>query len=182
VLITITNTGDHATDLGFLLHKNPANLHSADLPFGKATVFYSGATEQQCTACLLLEIDPVELVRGGQRLEDYVNDRPYVASSYFTVAMGRVFGTALAGNCQKRPELVTAKLPLQIIVEVIRVRGGAEILRKLFEPLGYLVHSVPIPLDEKFPEWGESRYLASLRAASGARRPEALLHRGRRSG
>ena len=158
MLITITNTADEATDLGFLLHKNPANLHSADLAFGKAHVFYSSATAQRCTACLLLELDPVELVRGAQQLEDYVNDRPYVASSYLTVAMGRIFGTALAGNCQKRPELVETKLPLELTVEVIRARGGADVLRKLFEPLGYHVEAAPIPLDDKFPDWGESRY------------------------
>ena len=106
MILTITNTATDATDLGYLLHKNPANLHTADLAFGKARVFYSAATNDECSACLLLEIDPVDLVRGAQRPEDYVNDRPYVSSSYMTVAIGRVFGTALAGNCQKRPELV----------------------------------------------------------------------------
>jgi 3' terminal RNA ribose 2'-O-methyltransferase Hen1 len=158
MLITITNTTGNATDLGFLLHKNPANLHTADLAFGKVHVFYSSATSEQCTACLLLELDPVALVRGAQQLEDYVNDRPYVASSYLTVAMGRIFGTALAGNCQKRPDLVDAKLSLEITVAVIRARGGADVLRKLFEPLGYEMDVAPIPLDLKFPEWGESRY------------------------
>ncbi|HZQ56238.1 MAG TPA: 3' terminal RNA ribose 2'-O-methyltransferase Hen1 [Bryobacteraceae bacterium] len=150
--------GRSGTDLGFLLHKNPANLHSAELPFGKAYVFYSNAAERRCTACLLLELDPVDLVRGGQQLEEYVNDRPYVASSYLTVAMGRIFGTALAGNCQKRPELVDTKLPLEITVEVIRARGGADILHKLFDPLGYHVGAMPIPLDEKFADWGASPY------------------------
>jgi 3' terminal RNA ribose 2'-O-methyltransferase Hen1 len=158
VFLSITYSGPQATDLGFLLHKNPANLHSADLSFGNAHVFYSSATPERCTACLLLEVDPVELVRGAQQLDDYVNDRPYVASSYLTVAMGRVFGTALAGKCQKRPELVSTRLSLDLTVEVIRARGGAEILRELFEPLGYAVDAQPIALDEAFPEWGASRY------------------------
>src|SRR5271163_4058467 len=153
MLISITNTGHQATDLGFLLHKNPANLHSADLAFGKAHVFYTAATAGRCTANLLLEIDPVELVRGAQQLEDYVNDRPYVSSSYMTVAMGRIFGTALAANCQKRPELVETKLTLSATVEVVPARGGAEVLHKLFAPLGYAVEAAAIPLDEKFPEW-----------------------------
>ncbi|MEO8662670.1 MAG: 3' terminal RNA ribose 2'-O-methyltransferase Hen1 [Bryobacteraceae bacterium] len=163
MLLSVTNTGTNAgpeaTDIGFLLHKNPANLHSLDLPFGKARVFFTAATPQVCTACLLLEIDPVDLVRGARRPEDYVNDRPYVASSYLTVAIGRVFGTALAGNCQKRPELVSTKLRLTVRVEVIRARGGADILLRLFEPLGYRVEVAPIPLDEQFPEWGESSYI-----------------------
>ncbi|MBI1792158.1 MAG: 3' terminal RNA ribose 2'-O-methyltransferase Hen1 [Acidobacteria bacterium] len=175
MLIRITNTAEPATDLGFLLHKNPANLHSADLAFGKAYVFYSNAAAQRCTACLLLEIDPVELVRGAQRPEDYVNDRPYVASSYLTVAMGRIFGTALAGHCQKRPELVATKLPLEITVEVIRSRGGAEILHRLFEPLGYRVGAAQLPLDDNFPEWGESRYFR-LNLEARATVHDALSH------
>ena len=175
MLITITNTAEQATDLGFLLHKNPVNLHSFELPFGKAYVFYSSATQSRCTACLLIELDPVELVRGAQQLEDYVNDRPYVASSYLTVAMGRVFGTALAGNCQKRPELVKNKLPLEISVELIRARGGADTLRQLFEPLSYQVDVTPIPLDEKFPDWGDSRYFR-LRLIGNSTVHDALSH------
>lgn len=157
MLLTITTTASQATDLGYLLHKHPANLHSVDLSFGKAYVFYTDASDERCTARLLLEIDPVELVRGpGQQLEQYVNDRPYVASSYLTVALGRVFGTALAGNCAHRPHLVEARLPLDATIEVVRTRGGASLLRKLFEPLGYRVDARQLPLDEQFPEWGDS--------------------------
>ncbi|HLK66017.1 MAG TPA: 3' terminal RNA ribose 2'-O-methyltransferase Hen1 [Bryobacteraceae bacterium] len=166
MLLTITNTAREATDLGFLLHKHPANLHSADLSFGKALVFYSSASAERCSACLLLEVDPVELVRGAQQLEDYVNDRPYTASSYLTVALGRVFGTALAGNCQQRPELVNTLLPLEITVAVLRTRGGSEVVHKLFEPLGYQVATTPIPLDDRFPEWGASPYFRVQLSAS----------------
>lgn len=166
MLLTITNTAAQATDLGFLLHKNPANLHEIDVAFGKAFVFYSAATVARCTASLLLEIDPVSLVRGAQQLEDYVNDRPYVASSYMTVAIGRAFGTALAGNCQRRPELVETPLPLTAVVEVVRSRGGAEVLKKLFEPLGYQVEAGRIPLDVKYPEWGEGSYFRLTLTAS----------------
>lgn len=175
LLLTITQTGQKATDLGFLLHKNPANLHSVDLPFGKAQVFYTAASDETCTARMLLEIDPVDLVRGGQQLEQYVNDRPYVASSYITVALGRVFGTALAGNCKRRPELVETRRPLRFVVEVVRARGGADILQKLFEPLGYSVLATPLVLDEMFPEWGESPYYR-LELAITAAVHDALSH------
>lgn len=158
MLISITNTAEQATDLGFLLHKNPSNLHSAELPFGKAYVFYPHADSARCTACVLLDLDPIDLVRGAQQLEEYVNDRPYVASSYFSVALARVFGTALAGTCQKRPELVDRKLPLEVTIEVIRARGGTAILKTLFEPLGYEIAAKAITLDESFPDWGASRY------------------------
>ncbi len=158
MLVTITNRSQPATDLGFLLHKNPANLHTFELPFGKARVFYSKADPQECTACLLLDIDAVGLVRRAQQLEDYVNDRPYVASSYFSVALARVFGTALAGNCQRHPALVETKLALEIVIPVIRARQGQKLLKILFEPLGYQVDARIIPLDEQFPDWGESSY------------------------
>lgn len=158
MLLTITNTTAPATDFGFLLHKNPARLHEADISRGRALVFYSEAKDERCTACLLLELNPVELVRGGEQLEDYVNDRPYVASTYMTVAMTRVFGTALAGNCQQRPELVHTKLHLSASIEVLRVRRGPVELEELFAALGYTVEATPHPLDEKFPEWGPSQY------------------------
>jgi 3' terminal RNA ribose 2'-O-methyltransferase Hen1 len=175
LLLTITQTGPEATDLGFLLHKNPANLHAVELPFGMAQVFYTAASDERCTARLLLEIDPVELVRGAQQLEQYVNDRPYVSSSYMTVALGRVFGTALAGNCKRKPELVDTAFPLNMVIEVVRARGGADVLRKLFEPLGYTVTTTHLVLDDKFPEWGESPYYRLELAITGTVH-DALSH------
>jgi hypothetical protein len=120
------------TELGFLLHKNPARLQTFDLPFGKAHVFYPEASPERCTAALLLEVDAVGLVRNRQgpagnnfALEQYVNDRPYVASSLLSVAIGRVFGTALGGRCKERPELADQSLPLTARLAVLPCRGGA---------------------------------------------------------
>lgn len=175
MLLRITSTAEPATDLGYLLHKHPERMHMAETGTGKAYVFYTAATPERCTACLLLELDPVGLVRGARQLEDYVNDRPYVASSYLTVALGRLFGTALAGNCAKRPELVETRLPLEITVEVVRVRGGAAVLERLFGPLGYGVAARRIPLDTQFPEWGESSYF-QLTLTGVATVHDALSH------
>src|SRR5881628_2007731 len=112
MLLTITNNAPPATDLGYLLHKNPARAQSFELAFGKAHVFYPEVAEERCTAALLLDIDPVGLVRGrrgpageGRALDQYVNDRPYVASSFLSVAIARVLGSALAGRSKGRPEL-----------------------------------------------------------------------------
>ena len=69
MLLTITPP-TAATDLGFLLHKHPERVRSrSSSPFGKAHVFYPEATDERCTAALLLDVDPVGLVRGrgGQR-------------------------------------------------------------------------------------------------------------------
>src|SRR5690349_10100534 len=105
MLLTLTCTTPPATDLGFLLHKNPSRVHEFDLTFGKAHVFYPEARDERCTAALMLEVDPVGLVRGrkgpageGRSLEQYVNDRPYVASSFLCVALSEVFRTALSGR------------------------------------------------------------------------------------
>ncbi len=161
MLLTITTTHKPATDLGYLLHKSPARLQSFSLPFGQAHVFYPEASEERCTAALLLDVDPIGLIRRGvkfPRLDQYVNDRPYVASSFLSVAIARVFTTALAGKSKERPELPGKALPLRAHLAALPCAGGEGVLRRLFEPLGYVVHAVDHPLDEKFPEWGDSRY------------------------
>ncbi len=164
MLLTISTTHRPATDLGFLLHKNPANVHSFELSFGKAHLFYPEATEERCTAALLLDVDPVGLVRGkgargeGATLEQYVNDRPYVLSSFTSVAIGRALGTAMTGRSKGRQELASQKLPLTATLHVIACRGGDGLFRELFEPLGYRVHAERHPLDEKFADWGDGPY------------------------
>ena len=165
MLMTITNTRVPATDIGYLFHKNPDRVQSFDLSFGKAHFFYPEATPESCTAALLLDVDPVALVRTrrgpsgeGGALDQYVNDRPYVASSFLSVAIARVLASALNGSSKGRPELVDQPLPLVARITVLPCRGGEEILKRLFEPLGYIVRADHHPLDEKFPEWGESNY------------------------
>ena len=164
MLLTITTTHKPATDLGYLLHKNPAKLHSFDLSFGKAHVFYPEATAEQCSAALLLDVDPVGLVRGkrgqheGGTLDQYVNDRPYVLSSFLSVAMGRTFGTAMSGRSKGRQELADQAIPLSAKLTVISCRPGEGLIRELFEPLGYVVTAERHPLDEKFQEWGDGPY------------------------
>jgi 3' terminal RNA ribose 2'-O-methyltransferase Hen1 len=165
MLLTITTTTPPATDLGYLLHKNPARCQSFPLSFGQAHVFYPEAGPERCTAALLLDVDPVGLVRDrrgpageGHSLEQYVNDRPYVASSFLSVAIAQVFGSALAGRSKDRPTLADTPLPLQARLAVLPCRGGETFLRRLFEPLGYAVTAQGHPLDERFPEWGASRY------------------------
>lgn len=165
MLLTLTTTHRPATDLGYLLRKNPARPQSFSLSFGMAHVFYPEASGERCTVALLVEVDPVALVRNrrgprgeGGALEQYVNDRPYAASSFLSVAIADVFGSALAGKSKERPELVEAPLPLQVTLSALPCRGGEDFLRKLFEPLGYSVSARRLPLDEKFPDWGESAY------------------------
>ncbi|HEY0705978.1 MAG TPA: 3' terminal RNA ribose 2'-O-methyltransferase Hen1 [Polyangia bacterium] len=163
MLLTITNTAAPATDLGFLLHKHPDRAQEVELSFGKAHVFYPEATEDRCTAAVLLDVDVVGLSRGRKGadrtpLEPYVNDRAYVASSFLSVAISRVLGTALAGRCEKRPELAARPLPLAARLSVVPCRGGERLLRSLFEPLGYQVTASRHPLDARFPEWGDGPY------------------------
>jgi 3' terminal RNA ribose 2'-O-methyltransferase Hen1 len=166
MLLTIRTTHVPATDLGFLLHKHPDRVQTFDLSFGRAHVFYPEATESAATVALLLDVDPVGLVRGaGGTLDEYVNDRPYVASSFLAVAIARIFNTARAGRCEARPELVGEALPFDVRLAALPCRGGEGVLRRLFEPLGYLVTTEAHPLDTEFPEWGMSPYFTvGLRA------------------
>jgi len=160
MLLTLTTTHQPATDLGYLLHKNPARVQEFNLAFGQAHVFYPESNDQRCTAALLLEINPVRLVRGQSdfALEQYVNDRPYVASSFLSVAIAHVYGSALNGNCKDRPELVRTPIPLEANLTGVPSRGGEALLHALFEPLGYTVELDRYPLDTAFPAWGDGHY------------------------
>jgi 3' terminal RNA ribose 2'-O-methyltransferase Hen1 len=181
MLLTISTTHQPATDLGYLLHKNPSRLQTEELSFGKAYVFYPDASVEFCTAALLVDIDPVALVRGrgpageGGQLEQYVNDRPYAANSFLSVAMGRIFSTAMSGRSKDRPELAEAPIPLTAHLPVIAARGGEKLVRSLFEPLGYAVELKGSQLDDKFPEWGASPYV-ELAVAGTLRLQDLLSH------
>jgi 3' terminal RNA ribose 2'-O-methyltransferase Hen1 len=142
MLLTLSTTHHPATDLGFLLHKNPGRVQAFDLSFGRAHVFYPEATAERCSAALLLDVDPVRLVRGSDQDIQYVNDRPYVASSFLSVAIAEVFSSALAGRSKERPELAAAPIPLRAQITSIPCREGEPLLRRLFEPLGYQVSVV----------------------------------------
>jgi 3' terminal RNA ribose 2'-O-methyltransferase Hen1 len=163
VLLTIA-AGISGEDLGYLLYKNPSRAHSFELPFGKAQVFYPQLSAHRSQAALLLDIDPVGLVRrssGGRGdgvLDRYVNDRPYVASSFLSVAMSRVLGTAMGGKSKERQDLADRDLDLEAVITAVPCTAGEIFLRRLFEPLGYLVDAEHHVLDERFPEWGEGPY------------------------
>ncbi|RZQ63550.1 3' terminal RNA ribose 2'-O-methyltransferase Hen1 [Amycolatopsis suaedae] len=181
MLLTITTTHRPATDLGFLLFKHPERTRSVTLSAGRAHVFFPRATETECTAALQVEVDSVALVRGDRaQLTQYVNDRPYAAGSLLAVALRTAFGTAMKGRCDQRPELAETPLPLRIRVPSLTARGGADLTRRLFEPLGWQVTAIPVPLDPEFPEWGESRYVdltldGTLRLADALRHLYVLL-------
>jgi 3' terminal RNA ribose 2'-O-methyltransferase Hen1 len=163
--MTVSTTHRPATDLGFLLHKHPDRVQQFTQSFGVATVFYPEASEERCTAALVLEVDSVGLARGRAKktpdfsLGQYVNDRSYAASSLLGVALADVFSTARAGRCAARPELAETAIPLEITIPVLPCRGGPEVAHRVFEPLGWDVEAERVPLDDGFPEWGESRYV-----------------------
>ncbi len=129
---------------------------------------------------LLLDIDPVGLVRRGRgvssfALAEYVNDRPYVASSFMSVALVSVFKSAMAGTCKGHEELAAAAIPLEASLPVVPTRGGEAMVRGLFEPLGYEVDVCPIALDPQFTDWGDSRHVG-LRLRSERRLADLLNH------
>jgi SAM-dependent methyltransferase len=182
MLLTITTTHQPATDLGYLLHKNPARLQSVEITGGQAHVFYPEASTERCTAALLLDLNPIGLVRGrggapgeGFSLQEYVNDRPYVASSFLSVALSKAFGTAMNGTCKDRPALPAEALPLAVTVAVVSA-PGPDWPRRLFEPLGYQVEVETSPLDPTQPTWGDSGYYTLHLRHDGLRLQDVLTH------
>jgi 3' terminal RNA ribose 2'-O-methyltransferase Hen1 len=179
MLLSITTTYRPATDLGYLLHKNPARSHELELAFGRAHLFYPEATDERCTVALVLDIDPVGLVRGsgkdGGLLVQYVNDRPYAASSFLSVAIAKTLRTALGGRCEQRPELVQQEIPLSALLTPLPVRGGADLAERLFAPLGYRIAVETLPLDEAMSDWGPSPYI-TLRLDATCRLADLLNH------
>lgn len=181
MLLKIATTHQPATDLGFLLRKHPANMHRADLPVGQSIIFFPEATDERCEAALMLDVDPIRLVRGRQGsrgealLDHYVNDRPYAASSFLSVAMARTLRDAMAGRAPEREALAEMAIPLELTVTPLPCRGGEEIVRRLFEPLGYVVETETAPLDSAHPEWGESPY-RTLKLNGTLRLADALTH------
>ncbi|MFT4090100.1 MAG: 3' terminal RNA ribose 2'-O-methyltransferase Hen1 [Asticcacaulis sp.] len=181
MLLTISTRHAPATDLGYLLHKNPHRLHSQAFSFGQAHVFYPDVRDDLCTAALLLEVDPVGLVRKsgpageGFALEQYVNDRPYVASSFLSVALGQFFRTAISGRSKDRQALADTAITYEIGLPVLPCRGGEAVLRRLFEPLGYTISAKRLALDDAFPAWGDSAYF-DVTLSVTARLAEVLKH------
>jgi len=165
MLLTITTTYQPATDLGFLLHKHPDKFQSVDLSVGKAHIFYPESTIDKTTIALLLDIDPIDMVKGSRKLSkgfslgQYVNDRPYVASSFMSVAIAKAFSTAMNGRCKDKPDLVDVAMPFEIKIAVLPApKGGAMLIKSLFEPLGYTVKLEQHILDAHFTNWGNSKY------------------------
>lgn len=184
MFITISTTHRPATDLGFLLRKNPDRHQTFDVFGGTAHVFYPDASEERCTAALLLEVDPIGLVRRGGKgartpaaggIDQYVNDRPYAATSLLSVALGKVFASARTGKSTEKPELAEGQIPLEVTIAALPSDGGAALIERLFKPLGYAVHAASEPLDPAFPAWGESRY-HHVRLATTARLSDVLTH------
>ena len=181
MLLTLSTTMPQADDLGFLLHKHPDKAQSFDTAAGTAHVFWPEAGADRATAALLLEVDPVALVRGkgnrdsGFSLAQYVNDRPYAASSMLAVALSKVFRTAMTRRCDARPDLVNQPLPLEITLPVLPSRGGSAMIEQLFAPLGWTVTAEVIPLDETVPAWGSSPY-CRVRLAGDVVLADALAH------
>ena len=164
MLFTITYEGEHTQDLGYLLHKHPERAQQFALSYGKAYVFYPEVSDERTTAALLMDIDPIDLARGkvGSTeggLFDYVNDRPYAATSFMSNAIVRIFGSAMGGRCEEKPEL--AQKPLNLTATLSSLRDGRDtaLAKELFEPLGLTVTAERSLLDERFPEWGDSPYI-----------------------
>ena len=152
MLLTLTSTTAPARDLGFLLRKHPDRFQTFELSAGSAHVFYPEANDARCTAALMLDIDPVALVRGrpsstdGGLIETYVNDRPYAVSSFMSVAIAKVYGQALGGRSD-RPELASRPMALEAVISPVAVDESG-LPARLFGPLGYATDDDPVDVPD----------------------------------
>lgn len=184
MLVTVTSTAPSASNLSHLLRKHPDRAQAFPLSVGTAHVFYPEVSDERCTVAMLLEVDPIGLVRDKRfrgndaaTLARYVNDRPYASSSMVAVALGQVFKTAMNGTSESFPELAESLLPLEVSVVAVPARGRDTVglVTRLFEPLGWAVNETPIALDPQFPDWGDSVYV-DLVLRGNVRLSDALRH------
>jgi 3' terminal RNA ribose 2'-O-methyltransferase Hen1 len=176
MLITLACHASNAPDVGYLFGKNPASLFARDFSGGRVLVFYPEVADDHLTIALLTEIDPIALVRtasGAHGLDQYVNDRPYVASSLTSVALNVAFGSALGGKSRERPERVDEVMRWEVSLPVVACDAGEDLITRIFTPLGYEIVVERLPLDPTFPAWGESN-LYTIRL-SGAQTVQAVL-------
>jgi 3' terminal RNA ribose 2'-O-methyltransferase Hen1 len=165
-----------ARDLGFLLHKHPEHVHERQIAAGKVTIFYPEVGPERTTAVLYLDIDPVGLVRGRNRHSDglltqYVNDRPYVANSFLSVAVGRTLGQSLSGKSKEKQALAVRALPFEVRVTPVAASGGKEVIDALFKPLGYEIEATALS-----EEAGFARGLFDLTLRGEVRLSDLLNH------
>jgi len=180
MLLTITYTGRNTSELGYLLHKNPYRPQKFELGYGNAYVFYPEVSDGRTTAALLLDIDPVDLARGGtgagvRGLFDYVNDRPYVSSSFLSAAVSKVFGTAMTGRADGHQALSDSPLDLTANITMLPCRGDTAMLDRVFEPLGYNVAYETFAADELYPAWTKVKYV-NLTVRGKTRLRDLLRH------
>lgn len=154
--------------------KHPGRVHEIELAFGRGFVFFPQAEEARCEAVLALDLDPVALVRGrGDAdgvVQQYVNDRPYAASSFLSVALNKAFRTAMAGASRERQELAGETIPLEIVVTPVPASQDGDLPRRFFEPLGWKVDACRIKGLDGFSPYVELTLSGQMRLS------EALSH------
>jgi hypothetical protein len=96
-------------------------------------------------------------------------------SSFMSTAIGKVFFTALSGKCDKKPELAQEKLGLELEIAMLPCYGGKRLIDRIFIPLGYETEYSTHVLDDKFTEWGESKYV-NLKLKGKVQLSELLNH------
>lgn len=164
MLLTISTSQQPVYDLGYLLHKHPDKFQTFELSFGEAYVFYPEVSESKMTVALMVDIDSIEFSNNrkfnwsGLSLGQYVNDRAFTCSSLLSVAISKVFGTAMAGNCKEKPDSVNSKKEFEVELSTVSYHGHEFLIDELFKPLGYSVEYTRLEYDKSFPQWGQSPF------------------------
>ncbi|MCL1839207.1 MAG: 3' terminal RNA ribose 2'-O-methyltransferase Hen1 [Propionibacteriaceae bacterium] len=160
MFVTIAADSD---DLSYLLFKHPDRVQEFNLGYAKATLWFPHAQPGRYQVALLVDIDSVALAkskrfqRRDHELGTYINDRPYAASSLLSVAIARVFGSALKGQePAERPHAAQAPRHLTIQLPSVRLQlakfsaatAPTDLIVELFEPLGWEVKVKTTPRED----------------------------------
>jgi hypothetical protein len=173
VLLTITTTHRPATDLGGLLHQHLDTVQVVPFPFGEAMVCFSQADEARCTASMMLQARPPARPHPHTASAPPTQLRPM--PSFAGVALAEVFGPALEGRSDCRPEVAGRALPFEVELPALPCREGPPLLRRLFGPLGYHVAIRPVAHDPRVPDLGNEGDLA-VRLTGIVRLADLLSH------
>jgi hypothetical protein len=54
-----------------------------------------------------------------------------------SVAIAKLYGTAMSGRSDDRPDLAATPIPLEVHIPALPSSGGEDLVRRLFAPLGF---------------------------------------------
>ena len=144
MIFSISTTHYPATDIGFLLHKNPDEFHKIPFNFGDVYIFYPYGSPELCMATLIVKIDPIKLYE--KSFIDVCYDFPFIETEYevfgfslFSMLLSKIYVMTLNGISNSRSELVNLSIPLSANIINVMHYDKVLLIKEFFEQLEYNV-------------------------------------------